>query len=711
MPRLTVDLVDSPVAEDIQGALRDEGLSRVAFAGMRVSGRLIGMLGLGWKSRTPTSPSGPVLLEAATLVASALENARLLRRVERGLELERSLTAPPPALVELTRLPDAADEEATIAQFLLERIVSVLGAASGSVARIVDGRLVGLASHRTPPPFAKLQNIAIGLRVGLPPAVRRAARRPIVQAIEPGTVSPEILAAAASVGLKAVRGVLVPRRGRRCAGVLICGFEQPASELPFDDRTIEAIGRVVDISFANQRLRRVAIASEERYRMVFERSPDALVVASLDGVVLEANPAAIEMFGGPIVGRSGLELAEVEPATMGEILQRVRDDAHEQLVGQRPPARRNDVPDRGRGDGPVGSAASCGSSASIRDLTERRRLQHELLQAQKMEAIGLLVAGVAHELNNPLASIVGVQPADPDRSAPARRAPPAGRPAHPGGEPDPPDRPEPARLRPPAAARSASRPRSAGSSSASSACSPTRFGPSRIEAELEIDEDLPLIALDRAQIQQVLINLTLNAAQAIRTRAERGQDHDPRRGRRGRGGGHRSSASRSPTTDPGSRRTSARGCSCRSSRRRRRAKAPARAVGVVRDRRRSRRLAPPRAGTGRRGATFILELPVDPGAADAVDDGWAWDEADADGRAGRPPDGGRRRHAAIRTPAARADPGPRPRRRARDPRLPRPGPSPRRLRADRRRRRRGPRSRSSGPSRPTRSCATTGWPA
>ena len=48
------------------------------------------------------------------------------------------------------------------------------------------------------------------------------------------------------------------------------------------------------------------------------------------------------------------------------------------------------------------------------------------------------------------------------------------------------------------------------------------FGPSRIEAIVDIPDDLPLIPIDRAQIQQVLVNLTLNAAQAIRSRSERG---------------------------------------------------------------------------------------------------------------------------------------------------------------------------------------------
>ena len=42
---------------------------------------------------------------------------------------------------------------------------------------------------------------------------------------------------------------------------------------------------------------------------------------------------------------------------------------------------------------------------AIRDLTERQRLQARIVQAEKLASLGLMIAGVAHEINNPLAYV------------------------------------------------------------------------------------------------------------------------------------------------------------------------------------------------------------------------------------------------------------------------------------------------------------------
>ncbi len=144
-----------------------------------------------------------------------------------------------------------------------------------------------------------------------------------------------------------------------------------------------------------------------------------------------------------------------------------------------------------------------------------------LLHAQKMEAIGLLVAGVAHELNNPLASIVAfsqlirTDPNLPDdlrhhadlliqESNRTRRIVQ--------------NLLDFARQRPPERVPTSLRELIDGVLALQS----YSFGPSRIEPILDFDDDIPPIPLDRAQIQQVLVNLTLNAAQAIGPRAPRG---------------------------------------------------------------------------------------------------------------------------------------------------------------------------------------------
>jgi PAS domain S-box-containing protein len=515
---VTVAVDQTPIGAALKAAIAADGLTRVSFAGMRIGGRLIGVLGLGWRSAAAATPSGGALLQAATLVASALENARLLDQVAGGLELERSLTLRLQTLVELTRLSVDAADPATFASHVLDRIVPVLGAVTGSVVHIDGDQMIPAATfgmtaeqidHRNARP---LEEWGFYRRLA-------AGSGAFIEAIAESTLPADTLAIARDAGFQAY-AVLPIRDGDQLVAILFAQFQKPLHEIPIDDRTLEAIGRILDISFANQRLRGGAIASEGRYRALFERSPDALLVQSLDDVVVDANPAARALFGDGVVGVSVARLADIGAADLES--QRGRVLAGETVgwsgVGRRldgttfqeeVEARRVEI------------AGEVRILALVRDTTERDRFQQEMNQAQKMEALGLLVSGVAHELNNPLASIVAFSqllrtdpglPDDLHRQADMliQEATRTRRIVQ--------NFLDFARQRPPERVRTSIRELVDGVLELQS----YTFGPNRIEARVDIPDDLPDVSLDRAQIQQMLINLTLNAAQAIKGQGERG---------------------------------------------------------------------------------------------------------------------------------------------------------------------------------------------
>ncbi len=152
-------------------------------------------------------------------------------------------------------------------------------------------------------------------------------------------------------------------------------------------------------------------ASESKYRLLYETSQDAIVLFDAQAVIKEINPAGQKLFGVPEGG---------DPAAVGTLTELFRMDraAREfwhtldrqgyvqglelalQDLGGRPLEVMVSATMRRDQGGAV-----TGIDAMFRDVTEKRRIEKYLAQAEKLASIGQLAAGVAHEINNPLGVI------------------------------------------------------------------------------------------------------------------------------------------------------------------------------------------------------------------------------------------------------------------------------------------------------------------